>query len=76
MTRMFPAAERANRNRRGSALECSTSSPSIPPESKNAVPASSKEIPCLTSLAVAFFRSHSNTTYVYTKHRIYTRRLR
>lgn len=70
---MFPAAERANRNRRGSALECSRSSPSIPSGSKNAVPASSNEIPCLTSLAAAFLGSHSNTIYVYTKHAILAR---
>ncbi len=39
----------------------------MPFESKKAVPASSKETPCLVLLLAAFLVSHSNTNYVYTK---------
>ena len=67
MTRMLPAADCASRNRLACVVEWSMSSPSMPFESKKAVPASSKETPCLVLLLVAFFESHSNTNYVYTK---------
>ena len=67
MTRMLPAADCASRNRLASVVEWSISSPSRPAESKKAVPASSKETPCLVLLLAAFLVSHSNTNYVYTK---------
>ncbi len=67
MTRMLPAADCASRNRLASVVEWSMSSPSMPFESKKAVPASSKETPCLVLLLAAFLVSHSNTNYVYTK---------
>ncbi len=67
MTRMLPAADCASRNRLASVVEWSMSLPSMPFESKKAVPASSKETPCLVLLLAAFLVSHSNTNYVYTK---------
>ena len=67
MTRMLPAADCASRNRLASVVEWSMSSPSMPFESKKAVPASSNETPCLALLLAAFLVSHSNTNYVYTK---------
>ena len=67
MTRMLPAADCASRNRLASVVEWSTSSPSIPDESKKAVLASSNETPCLVLLLAAFLVPHSNTNYVYTK---------
>lgn len=67
MTRMLPAADCASRNRLASVFEWSISSPSMPFESKKAVPASSNETPCLVLLLAAFLVSHSNTDYVYTK---------
>ncbi len=73
MTRMLPADDRASLNRLASVAEWSRSSPSRPAESKKAVPASSKETPCLVLLLAAFLVSHSNTNYVYTKRELSAR---
>ena len=65
MTNKFPATDCPNLYRRSSCTECPRSSPSNPPGSKNAVLASSKETPCLSSLLFAFLESHSNISIMY-----------
>lgn len=67
MTRMLPAADCASRNRLASVVEWSKSSPSMPFESKKAVPASSKETHAWSCYWLTSSGPIRTPYYVYTK---------